>query len=805
MRVTALGALNGAGLAFPAVALSAVVLVTVASAQGAGRGPAAPTPDVPQSAPWAEVVPFSPRGEATLLRWSPADRHLELPAVETGAALVCLGGEGVGIECRQLDLSSPAEVQPWPVPGVLVEGRVLLGREPLAGAELAVVGSGYRLRRSYVLPLAVEGEEVLRWVETSRDGRFELPQLAPGEYRLEVRRPGGKSEMSEPFTVPARETLLAHRRATRSGDQPSESPPQAREASAGGQLPIDSKPPPSAPPAPSEEDRPILDLGPIVLEPGLEVEVSVLNVAGEPLAGARVGAIQGEGPAGAPTHYAVHTDEEGRAVLSGAEPGIAIQISCKAPGFLPHREEHPSPPTDVVCILERTAGVSGRVAASGEPVAGATAGLYLAAGHGAPPYSTTTTGGQGSFDLGGLVPGPYRLAVAARGFRVEERRFELSPGERLDLPAIELTPAAERTGVVVDALSGEPVPGVSIVSLEPVGLVETVSDPEGRFEIAVEGAGAVRLQLTSPDYPVTEWVLSREVLEAGGLSGSEDSLRLELAPGGRIEAWVVSESTAQPCLGCDLSFYRTDGASEASSGALTTGADGRAQSRWLPPGPYRVVLERVGTHGTTVTVTSGDEARDVRVETHRLSRVTFGPSRDTLAVRLWPPPPPGWEVAAGDEGGWRTYEPDSTGRFIVRRAPGSALHLRLQGRVGSSTGSSLAASVSLPTTVSLPTVPAEYEESRLELELPRTRVRGRLSGDPGEIVGSLRALSLTGSDARAWTLSGPDGTFDLPFLAPGSYLLALGNRELATFTLAPGQELTLEAEVPPAAGSPRPW
>ena len=92
------------------------------------------------------------------------------------------------------------------------------------------------------------------------------------------------------------------------------------------------------------------------------------------------GAIQSEGPAGAPTHYSVRTDEEGR-------------------------EELPSPPTDVVCILEATAGVSGSVAAAGEPVPGATVSLYAAAGSGAATHPTTTTDRQGSFDFGELDPG----------------------------------------------------------------------------------------------------------------------------------------------------------------------------------------------------------------------------------------------------------------------------------------------------------------------------------------------------------------------------------------------------------------
>lgn len=738
------------------------------------RAPPAGEPLVaqaPASPAWAEVVPFAPRGDATVLRWSPDAEILRLPAVETGAALVCLGGEGLAIDCRQVDLAQATELEPWLAPGVAVKGHLLLGREPMAGAEIGLIGARYRLRRSYVLPLRIEGEKPVRWVAAGEDGSFELPQLAPGDYRLEVRRPGGKTELTEPFSVPLRETLL-----------PRESGPASAEADAEAMSP-----------EPAATARAVLDLGTLTLEPGLEVAVSVLTPTGEPLEGAKVGGIQSDGPAGAPTYYSVHTDRRGEAVITGAEAGVPLKIGCQAPGFAYHAESFPSPPTDVICMMEPLAAITGTVVAEGEPVSGATTSLYRPDGTRRPARRVSDV--DGVFELTQRLAGVYRLVVAAPGFQVEERRFELAPGETLDLGEVELFPALRLQGLVVDAETGQPIPGATIFSLEPAGLVNTASNGSGRFEFTLEGPERLRLEVEAQGYPATVIdvdgspsagegnTVDGNTVEGDPVEGEED-LRVELAPGGRIEALVWSEETSQPCLGCDLTYHRLRGRSEANSGAMTTGADGRAVSELLAPGPYRVVREEVTTHGTTVSVSTGDDTREATVVPRQTSRVTFGAPRGVLHVQLWPPPPAGWQVAAADARGVKTYTPDEAGRFELRRVVESAVRLRLQGTTGQAF------------TVSLATIPADFDDSQLDLELPETRVRGRLIGDTAEIRGSVRAVALGGSGARAWTLSEADGRFELPHLPPGSYRLQFRDRQVATFTVGPGQRLDLEAEVP---------
>lgn len=706
---------------------------------------------------WAEVVPFAPRVDASILRFAPSAKALALDAMEGGAALVCLGGDEVAIDCRSIDLSQATTIEPWLAPGAFVQGKILLGREPLAGAEIAVVGAGYRLRRGYVLPLGFEEEEAFRTVKTDDEGVFELPQLAVGDYRLEVIRPGGKKELTEPFTVPRRETLLPR---------------------------TDPDTDPDAKPTDTPR-RAVFDLGAVTLEPGLDVAFSVLTAAGEALEGADVGGIQTDGPADAPTSYSAVTDTEGRAVITGVEPGVPFQASCRAKGYARHVEKLPSPPTDVVCVMEPLAAVSGLVMADGEPLAGATAslfsGLHAESGIGAGMRAIrrSATDEEGRFEHAELEPGPYRLVVAAPGFEADEHRMELASGERMALAPFELIPATEVEGVVVDAETGEPIPGASLLSLQPAGAVDTTADDEGRFRFAAEAPDGLKLQVGAAGYPAAVVTVIPDELP------EDETLRLELAPGGRIEVLVYDSDTGQPCLGCNLSYGHRQEPESPSRGGLRTDAAGTAGTGLLAPGPYRVTIEEVTTHGTTVSVHTGRNRRDVVVEPHRVTPVVFGEPREILRVHLWPVPPPGWQVTATDERGSKTYTPDSAGRFDLQRVSGSAVQLRLSGGSVQSV------------TVSLATVPSDWDEPRIDLEIPRTAVHGRLvDADGTAVTGPVRARAVDGSGSGAWTLTRGDGIFELPFLPPGSYRLLLGEEQIATFSLAPGQQLDLET-LPP--------
>src|SRR5206468_2418823 len=149
-------------------------------------------------------------------------------------------------------------------------------------------------------PLALDRKAgaLVRELRTDAAGRFATPELAPGEYRLEVNAPGGLILHGEPFALPAREALL-----------PKGAPPGAEA---------------------------VLDLGAIEVPAGVAVEISVRDAAGLPLAGAKVGGSQGDRPE-TTRFFEAETDTGGRAVVSGFDPARGASFACVKPGYVAFR------------------------------------------------------------------------------------------------------------------------------------------------------------------------------------------------------------------------------------------------------------------------------------------------------------------------------------------------------------------------------------------------------------------------------------------------------------------------------------
>jgi hypothetical protein len=102
--------------------------------------------------------------------------------------------------------------------------------------------------------------------------------------------------------------------------------------------------------------------------------------------------------------------------------------------------------------------------------------------------------------------------------------------------AVEAQVVESLTGRVVDATSGEPIPG-AVVALElangmPVtdGSVRTVSDPAGAFELSPVPEGAVRLRVEHARYGVHSRDLRVEGFGTGAVEIRISSLAIELAP-----------------------------------------------------------------------------------------------------------------------------------------------------------------------------------------------------------------------------------------------------------------------------------
>jgi hypothetical protein len=298
--------------------------------------------------------------------------------------MLCAGGEDGATACQRVILAAgtPSVAVSGPVPGVRVTGRLLSGKSPLPGAWLGIIPDQLNLRRFFAVPLERKDGKLIRTVTCDAQGRFVVPLLAPGDYRLDIHSPGGRVDLSEPFTVPLPEKLRA----------------KGEKAPAG---------------------PPVLDLGDKVLDDGVRVEVSVLDTAGQPVARAGVGAGQ-ERAGGVTTIFETRTGPDGATFLSRVDPALPLSVTCVAPGYVRLEQHFDSVPGLVRCVLATLARIQGRVVdADDKPFPEATVALWPEGGMAKPLAS-------GEYSFLGLSPG-CEAEGGNRPGRDEERNVAAPP------------------------------------------------------------------------------------------------------------------------------------------------------------------------------------------------------------------------------------------------------------------------------------------------------------------------------------------------------------------------------------------
>jgi carboxypeptidase family protein len=390
---------------------------------------------------WLEATPLA-GSDAPVVLSVRSGVPVALGNAASGLFLVCLGGDGVAVACEQRYLEAGVRFVPRPQRGARVTGTVMIGSRPAPGSRIAVVPKSLRSARFVKLPLSrePEGEGLVREVTADARGRFSTPELAPGEYLLEIVPPGGRFFHSDPLTIPPRSALL-----------------------------------PKGPLRPGSEA--ILDVGEIAFDEGVKMEVFVSGPNAEILPGAKVGAHQGE-KAEESQFFEAAADAGGKAVLAGLDPAKTLAITCHADGYLDVQSSFATPPSAFTCTLQPLALLEGTVRdAEDRPVAGAAVLLETANRH-------VATGKDGRFTLTGIQPGTHRLVVSALGFKVERLALEVEAGDRKVLPPIGLLPGREITGLVRDARMKEPISGALVSAPELADGAGATSNDEGRFTLA---------------------------------------------------------------------------------------------------------------------------------------------------------------------------------------------------------------------------------------------------------------------------------------------------------------------------------
>lgn len=315
--------------------------------------------------------------------------------------------------------------------------------------------------------------------------------------------------------------------------------------------------------------------------------------------------------------------------------------------------------------------------------------------------------------------------------------------------------------------------------LDPAGAGSALTAADGSFELRAGSLEPLRLEVVATGYPTAAVEVPVEKQE------SREPLRIALLPGGRIHVTMWDEEADAPCAGCTVTLNGPVG----KGAILTMGAQGDTLTEPLAPGAYNLTREHVQSLGRQITVRGGDDQRFVNVEPRKTVEVAFGEKRSTLDVAFFPSPPAGWSLSVDTATSTRLFEARSEGVFRIDRKPGEEVELSL-GILGEAR---------LRVTV----VPADFAEPSLRITLPPTLLRGSFTRAEAPVPNvRVDLVAAATGDPVGWVVTRPDGTFEIPFLSPGSYRLIAGNQPVLSVQVKPDGLTDLERIELPQEPSP---
>jgi len=396
--------------------------------------------------------------------------------------------------------------------------------------------------------------------------------------------------------------------------------------------------------------RRVVDLGRIVMRPGVKIRGLVRSMKGKPIAGARVHAVdifkslhlqmQIEEQC---TSWAT-TDEKGRFTVHGV-PARGASVTITADGFQTHEVQHANQFTPVVAQLSSSGETSGRVVdAAGKPVPEARIWTYY-------EYSNNATyvraDADGQFRVPVRYPGRYQLSASIlHGVVSRTMRTKVLVGPMKDV-RIEIPDAVASSAKLGFEIRAKTLDGKPIVAFK--ALAHWSNDQfwkyngsylERMFKRSAKSANAKGVILLSgprPGQPPTGRVLVRAKGYAPKLLkqiewSDEKRVKMDLTlePESVIEGVVIDEKTGKPLSGARVHvggslreapnpFMRLMTQFRAGGGSETD-EHGRFRLDTLGKGTHRLTVtypDRPNSTRKMVKVGSGETKKGIKLTTPR--------------------------------------------------------------------------------------------------------------------------------------------------------------------------------------------
>jgi protocatechuate 3,4-dioxygenase beta subunit/prenyltransferase beta subunit len=216
---------------------------------------------------------------------------------------------------------------------------------------------------------------------------------------------------------------------------------------------------------------------------------------------------------------------------------------------------------------------------------------------------TVSTGADGSFVIGNVTPGSLTLTASKDGYEPVSSTATIDSGEVLFFypqlsPVSTQSTTGSATGKVIDATTGQPLNGVSVV-LQGNTNIKTTTDSTGAFTLSNIPAGNQKISLSYSGYGTT--TVSANI--PGGSTLDLGVLPLTSDPTvGVLKGTVTDADKGQPLEGVTIVV------TGSFSGSAVTGTDGGFVIGDITPGSITFTASKPGYYSLngSSTITAGE-------------------------------------------------------------------------------------------------------------------------------------------------------------------------------------------------------